>query len=66
MKKCGCQQNSIAASRDLCANLDLLKENYNFVKFHGCRMCVTDFRVGGSLCSLPSENISAKANPKWG
>ena len=64
MKKGGCQQNSIAASRDLCANLDLLKENYNFVRFHRCRMCVIDFRVGGSLCSLPSESISAKVRPE--
>ena len=27
--------------------LDLLQVRYNCVKFHQCRICVTDFREGG-------------------
>ena len=48
--------------------LDLLQVRYNCAKFHHCRICVTDFREGGSFCppSLPSMSSPEKAHPESG
>ena len=44
--------------------LDLLWVRYNCVKFHHCRICVTDFKEGGLFGPYPIHEQPRKS-PSW-
>ena len=55
-KKCWFQQKSRSVSRDSYYFLDLLRVRYNCAKLDHCRICVTDFKEGGTFLPPPSPN----------
>ena len=66
-KKCWFQQKSRSVSRDSYYFLDLLWVRYNCAKFDHCRICVTDFKEGGTFLPPPLYPIheQAQESPSW-
>ena len=62
-KKYWFQQNWKVTVTWLTYFLDHLWVRYNCVKFHHCRICVTDFQDGGSFCPLFPHPWAAPKKP---
>ena len=67
VKNCWCQQNSRDVSRDL--YIFWIFFRYSIIvpcaKVHHCRICVTDFREGGTLLPPPPHPWAALKKPIW-